>query len=201
MRIKDIILEDEKPQVRPKLSMRELDVKAKEELTDKIFTYPGGPRQTEYFNIPFTATIQQAKTEYFKSNQVSVGNAVDKAVKYYQDNPDKAEVEVNKERSFASAGGNNQGGNKQGAPLGNQNARKRGAQLGNQNARKYAPGGGIGAVQNAIKKGIDTAKFAYNFKAGDTLDAIGRGQDIAGELGNKFADLTKPTGKNRSITV
>ena len=103
MRIKDIILEDEKPQVRPKLSMRELDVKAKEELTDKIFTYPGGPRQTEYFNIPFTATIQKAKTEYFKSNQVSVGNAVDKAVKYYQDNPKKAEIEVNKERSFATA--------------------------------------------------------------------------------------------------
>ena len=95
MQIKDIIVENEPQQRRPKLSMKALDVKAKEELTDKIFTYPGGPKQTEYFNIPFTATIQLAETEYYKSNQVSVGNAVDKAVQYYQDNPDQAEKDKN----------------------------------------------------------------------------------------------------------
>lgn len=170
MRIKDIILEDEKPQVRPKLSMRELDVKAKEELTDKIFTYPGGPRQTEYFNIPFTATIQKAKTEYFKSNQVSVGNAVDKAVKYYQDNPAKAEVEVKKERSFATARGKNAGvKDAQDKPRAD---RKRGAQLGNQNARKNwsqsGIAGGIGKVADIIRKGTvaDVGKAA---KAGSDV--------------------------------
>ena len=104
MHIKDIIVENEPNKDVPKLSMKELDVKAKEELTDKIFTYPGGPRQTEYFNIPFQATIQLAKTEYYKSNQVSVGNAVDKAVKFYQDNPAQAEKEMDKEEKTPNKG-------------------------------------------------------------------------------------------------
>ena len=196
MRIKDIILEDEKPQVRPKLSMRELDVKAKEELTDKIFTYPGGPRQTEYFNIPFTATIQKAKTEYFKSNQVSVGNAVDKAVKYYQDNPKKAEIEVNKERSFATAKVKGAGvKDAQDKPRAD---RKRGAQLGNQNARKnWGDTGvmkGLKNVKNVITKGtldntgIRGAASIGSELAKDTfkgLDALAQVRDPK-NMGNVF---------------
>lgn len=69
--------------------------------------------------------------------------------------------------------------------------RKRGAQLGNQNARKYEPGMGIGSVTNAIKKGIDTAKFAYNFKAGDTAQGIGLGQDLAKSAGDTFSNAVK----------
>ena len=186
MRIKDIILEDEKPQVRPKLSMRELDVKAKEELTDKIFTYPGGPRQTEYFNIPFTATIQKAKTEYFKSNQVSVGNAVDKAVKYYQDNPKKAEIEVNKERSFATAKVKGAGvKDAQDKPRAD---RKRGAQLGNQNARKNwsqsGIAGGIGKVADIIATGtLDNTSPADAAKVGgDLAKDIGKGLDAMSQV-------------------
>ena len=186
MRIKDIILEDEKPQVRPKLSMKELDVKAKEELTDKIFTYPGGPRQTEYFNIPFTATIQKAKTEYFKSNQVSVGNAVDKAVKYYQDNPKKAEIEVNKERSFATAKVKGAGvKDAQDKPRAD---RKRGAQLGNQNARKNWSQsgivGGIGKVADIITKGtLDNTSPADAAKVGgDLAKDIGKGLDAMSQV-------------------
>ena len=180
---KNYIVEDEKPQVRPKLSMRELDVKAKEELTDKIFTYPGGPRQTEYFNIPFTATIQKAKTEYFKSNQVSVGNAVDKAVKYYQDNPAKAEVEVKKERSFATARVKDAGGT--GIPTA---GRKRGAQLGNQNARKNwsqsGIAGGIGKVADIITKGtLDNTSPADAAKTGsDLAKDIGKGLDAMSQV-------------------
>ena len=69
--------------------------------------------------------------------------------------------------------------------------RSRGAQLGNQNARKYEPGMGIGSVTNAIKKGIDTAKFAYNFKAGDTAQGVGLGQDLAKSAGDTFSNAVK----------
>ena len=60
MQIKDIIVENEPNKDVPKLSMKELDVKAKEELTDK-FHIPVVPRQTEYFNISFQATIPTCK--------------------------------------------------------------------------------------------------------------------------------------------
>ena len=199
MHIKDIIVEDEpQQQRRPKLSMKELDVKAKEELTDKIFTYPGGPRQTEYFNIPFQATIQLAKTEYYKSNQVSVGNAVDKAVKFYQDNPAQADAEMDKEEKTPNKGTLA----RPGAPLGNQNAAKRSAPLGNQNARKFEPGAGLGGIMKGVRGAIDTAKAIKNFKVGDTASMIGRGQNIAGQTGNLVKNVAQyKDAKDRGFTV
>lgn len=199
MHIKDIIVENEpQQQRRPKLSMKELDVKAKEELTDKIFTYPGGPRQTEYFNIPFQATIQLAKTEYYKSNQVSVGNAVDKAVKFYQDNPAQAEKEMDKEEKTPNKGTVA----RPGAPLGNQNAAKRGAPLGNQNARKFEPGAGLGGIMKGVRGAIDTAKAIKDFNVGDTASMIGRGQNIAGQAGNLVKNVAQyKKASDRGFTV
>ena len=68
MHIKDIIVENEPNKDVPKLSMKELDVKAKEELTDKIpyFWWPQDKQNTLIY--PSQATIPLAKTEYYKSN-------------------------------------------------------------------------------------------------------------------------------------
>ena len=99
MQIKDIIVVEG----RLKLDAKALDVKAKEEVTDKIYTFPGGPKLTRYLNIPFQATVQRAKTEYYKSNQVSVGQAVDNAIEHYMKNPEEADAENNKERKGGGA--------------------------------------------------------------------------------------------------
>jgi hypothetical protein len=184
MHIKDIIVENEPQQRRPKLSMKALDVKAKEELTDKIFTYPGGPKQTEYFNIPFTATIQLAKTEYYNSNQISVGAAVDKAVKYYQDNPDQAEKEKNNkpDRKFATA---NMKLNKKADP--DAPKKTRGAQLGNQNAFKGGPG-----MMSAIGKTISSIKdFGKDGYVSGVKNAMSSGSDLRKSVSDRYTKMAR----------
>jgi hypothetical protein len=187
MQIKDIIVVEG----RLKLDAKALDVKAKEEVTDKIYTFPGGPKLTRYLNIPFQATVQRAKTEYYKSNQVSVGQAVDNAIEHYMKNPEEADAENNKpDRKFAT----NSRPDKIGRDI-SQADKKRGAQLGNQNARKNFDGTPGLNTAKSIGKAIKTIATG---SAKDVGTAFAQGSDIGKDV---FKDLDNiATTKNPKQT-